>query len=91
MKKRSNSKPQIKMPFWQRDGKLWYAEEADLRDAIQSSGVSELELKRKLGAGYDELLAALEGKRLGSWTVAHIEWGLLPESTSKKIPSSRGT
>lgn len=68
------------MPFWKKDGELWYAERADLEAAIQASGHSDDNLRRKLGAGYAELREALNGKRLGGWSVSHLEWGLTPDS-----------
>ena len=78
--KRNKAKPPIKMPFWKKDGDLWYAERAELEAAIQTAGHSEENLKRKLGAGYGELLEALKGKRLSGWSVSHLEWGLTPDN-----------
>ena len=69
------------MSLWKKDGDLWYAERADLEAAIAASGHSEDILRRKLGAGYSELQEALRGKRLGGWTISHLEWGLTPENT----------
>jgi hypothetical protein len=83
MQRRNKARPTIKMPFWKQDGKRWFAEKADLLKAIEASGRAEEQLKSKLGAGYAELLEALEGKRLEGWTVSHIEWGLTPESEQK--------
>jgi hypothetical protein len=77
---RNKAVPPIKMSFWKRDGNLYYADANDLEEAIQLSGHTQDVLKRKLGAGYSELLAALKGKRLGGWTVWFLERGLTPES-----------
>lgn len=79
MKARSKAKPPIEAPFWRKDGELYYAKRSDLESAIRASGHSEEALKRRLGAGYAELEAALEGKRISGWSVSHIEWGLKPE------------
>jgi hypothetical protein len=48
------------MPFWKKDGDLWYAERADLEAAIAASGYSEDILHRKLVAGYSELQKAMK-------------------------------
>ncbi len=68
------------MGFWKRDGDLYYADPVDLEEAIERSGHSEDVLRRKLGAGYLELLEALNGKRLSGWTVSFLEYGLTPDS-----------
>ena len=89
MRRRSNSKPKITLPFWKQDGRLWYVEAADLETAIKASGHSEAILRRRLGAGFEELQNALMGKRLDGWTVSHIEWGLMPELS--ELPRSHST
>lgn len=82
MKRLSSSQPKITFAFWRSEGKHWYAERSDLEAAIRSSEHSEEALKRRLGAGYNELLQAMDGKRLTGWTVSHIEWGLGPECSA---------
>jgi hypothetical protein len=78
MRGRTKSKPPIQLTIWKPDGKLWYAEKADLERVVKESNVSDEELKRRMLRGYDALLDALNGKRIDGWSVAFIEGALLP-------------
>lgn len=87
VRRRNPTPPPIRMPFWKKDGKLWYAERADLVTAIAKAERSEEDIKRIMGVGYIHLLDALDGKRIEGWSVVHIETGIRPESEIKPLKS----
>lgn len=78
--RRNKAEPPVKMAFWKKDGKLWYADAEDLKAAIRISDRSDDEIKKRMGVGHRHLIDALEGKRIDGWAVAHIEWGIIHES-----------
>jgi hypothetical protein len=88
MARRFKPQPPIKMSFWKRDGKFWYAEPSDIQEAIARSGVPEKLIRERMGAGYHYIQDILEGKRLEGWSIAHIEWGLSPKIKPASTPHS---
>lgn len=70
--------PTFRLRIWQPDGDLWFVDPTELRQAIAASGASEEQMQRKMGQGYGKLADALAGKSIGRYSVALIEWGLLP-------------
>jgi hypothetical protein len=76
MARRFKAQPPIKLNFWKRDGKLWFAEPADLEAVIKQSGLSDKEIQKRMGAGYKYIQEVLDGKRIDGWAVSHIEWGI---------------
>jgi len=88
MQGKSRAKPAITMKFWKQDGRLFYADTADLLDAIQKSGRSDLDIRSRLGAGHSYLDRLLKGDRLDGWAIAHIEWGLDPNDPPMNLGAS---
>jgi hypothetical protein len=76
MKSKSKATPKIELPFWKKDGNLWYADPTDIELAVIKCGLDEDGLRRRLGAGYHYLAEAMQGKRFDGWTASHLDWAL---------------
>lgn len=87
MARRYDYVPKFEMSFWKPDGKLWYAERADLEAALQRSCRTEDDLIKRLGAGFHYIQDLLEGKRLEKSAIMHVEWGIKPESEITYAPA----
>lgn len=85
--RRNKAKPPIKLPFWKKDGDLWFADPADLQNAIVSSGLPIETIQKRMGVGYGHIQEVLDGKRIDGWAVTHIEWGISPEKSAPITPS----
>lgn len=88
MARRFKAKPPIKWPLWKQDGKLWYANPADLKVIIEKSGLSTATIQKRMGVGYKHIQEILDGKHVDGWAVSHIEWGLNTEPVSTPMHSS---
>ncbi len=79
MARRHDQKLKLKLNIWRSEGKLWFADSAQLAVAIENSGFSETEIKKRMGAGSGHLESARLGKGLTIWEANHLEWGLIPD------------
>jgi hypothetical protein len=74
--------PTLDPSLWKVEGESRIAKPEAIQAVIASSGYSDAELRRKLGAAYKELGEALEGKPVGIWTANFIESAIKPRSDS---------
>lgn len=88
MKARSRPKAPIVLPMWIQEGNLLRARREDIEAAILASGLTELEIKRDLGAGYHLMEDALQGKMLDGWDVYHLEGSLMSVEDRKEAFSN---
>lgn len=77
--RRHIASPRFGLSIWKADGKLWFAEAADLKAAIDSSGVDEIQIQKRMGHGYHYIQDILDGKRIDGWAIVHIEYGISNE------------
>jgi hypothetical protein len=75
---RFRRKPNLYLPFWRTDGRTFYAEPADLQDAIEASGQTPDEITSRLGPGRVYLQSLLQGGKISLQAALLVEWGLTP-------------